>query len=80
MAGAARPVVAGIRDAVGRTAGGAGALMAVVVPGQAGKRPDGGAVSRLEDGTNEINQVGLTLASKSARNNPMGGIQGMDGA
>ena len=54
--------------------------MAVVVPGQAGKRPDGGAVSRLEDGTNEISQVGLTLASKSARNNPMGGIQGMDGA
>ncbi len=54
--------------------------MTVVVPGQAGERTDGGAVSRLEDGTNEIKRVGLTLASKSTRNNPMGGIQGMDGA
>lgn len=59
---------------------GAGALMAVVAPGQAGKRTDGGAVSRLEDGMNEIKRVGLTLASKSTRNNPMGCIQGMDGA
>lgn len=54
--------------------------MAVVAPGQAGKRTDGGAVSRLEDGMNEIKRVGLTLASKSTRNNPMGCIQGMDGA